>query len=344
MRNVKLFCEQKNNCVYLGFLISFILVATLISSGYSKDSQAYHWWIDHVGVAGWNALSSNLLQREVFFVILTKLVYQLGIGAISVFFIHALISLPIKFYLINKYSKDRFLSLAYFSSYYFILHDCTQIRYGMAVAFVYLGLVYLADNRKLLYSVIVIISAIAFHNAIIVFILMLFFTSRKSTSWILGMIAFAIILYPLNFNILMSEVIGYIVNSLEADGTRLHRLHSYLITPSSEMHLGLFSRHGLLIYFFAFVIFKYRNEFNKYELLCFNAFMLSIFFWILLKDSMDIQVRFNDAFGFSLVFLFPYVHKRFSEYMSERSAYMVLLLFCFMYLAKFVLYDNMVSI
>ena len=140
----------------------------------------------------------------------------------------------------------------------------------------------------------------------------------------------------------MSDLIGGMVDYFGIEGTRLNRLHAYLLRPSSDMHLGIFSRHGLLIYLFGIVIFKYRNVFNQYESLCYNAYILSIFFWILLKDSMDLQVRFNDMFGFSLVFLIPYVHRRLSEYVSERNAYIFLLLFFSAYLAKFIFHDKMV--
>jgi len=332
----------KKEYLYVGALFGFIIMATVISSSFSKDSVGYNQMFEVYGASGWGGLTTEIFTREVFILAASKVLYDLGLSSIFLFLIHAVISLPIKFYLIDKYSKDRFLSLAYFFSYFFILHDCTQLRFGMAVAFVYLGLHYLADNRRLVFSGIVILSAVLFHNAILLFIVMLLFTSRRSLLWLLGMLAIALMSYSVNLNIFMSDLLGDLVHYFGIEGTRLNRLHAYLLRPSSDMYLGIFSRHGLLIYFFGAVIFKYRNEFNKYESLCYNAFILSIFFWILLKDSMDLQVRFNDMFGFSLVFLIPYVHRRLSEYMSERNAYILLLLFFSAYLAKFIFYNKMV--
>lgn len=336
------FSETTKKYFYLGSLIGFILVATIISSSFSKDSENYNQMYEVLGASGWSAFYSEVFQREIFFLVVSKALYPLGFGATSLFFVHAAVSLSVKFYLIDKYSKDSFLSLAYFLSYYFILHDCTQLRFGMAIAFVYLGLHFLAANKRISFSCIVILSALLFHNAVIIFMVMLLFTSKKSLYWLLGMIAFAVMLYPLNFNIFMQDLTLNVIDYFGIEGTRLNRLHAYLLRPSSTLHLGIFSRHGLLIYFFGIVLFKYRGAFNKYETLCFNAFLLSIFFWILLKDSMDLQVRFNDAFGFSLVFLIPYVHRRLSEYVSERNAYILLLLFFSAYLAKFIFYDKMV--
>jgi len=338
--------ETNKKHIYLGLLISLIIVATIISSSFSKDSYAYNQMFLYYGASGWDGLSTEIYLREPFLLLASKILYNLGFGATLLFFIHAAISLPVKFFLIDKHSKDKFLSLAYFFSYFFILHDCTQLRFGMAVAFAYLGLHYLADNRKLIFSGIVTVSAVLFHNAIIVFIVMLLFTSKRSLSWLLGMVIVSIMLYSLNLNVVMLDFVGSILDYFDmwGEGTRLNKLHAYLSKPSSDMHLGIFSRHGLLIYFFGIVIFKYRNEFNKYETLCYNAFILSVISWILLKDSMDLQVRANDMFGFSLVFLIPYAHKRLSEYVGEKNAYILLILFFVAYLAKFVFYNKMVSL
>lgn len=336
--------ETNKQYIYLGLLLSLIAIATIISSAYSKDSHFYNLIFDRYGASGWSALSTNMLKHEPFFVLVGQLLYQLGLSSVFLFLIHAVISLPVKFYLIDKHSKDRFLSLAYFCSYFFILHDCTQIRFGMAVAFVYLGLHYLAENKRLIFSGFVILSAVLFHNAILVFIIMLLFTSRRSLVWLLWMVAAATMIYSINLNIVMIDLIGGVVDYFGIEGTRFNRLHTYLMKPRTDLHLGIFSRHGLLIYFFGIVIFKYRNVFNKFEVLCYNAFILSIFFWILMKDSMVLQVRFNDMFGFSLVFLIPYVHRRLSEYVSERSAYILLLLFFSAYLTKFIFYNKMVAL
>jgi len=334
----------RKQLLYLGALVVFIVISVVISSDFSRDSVAYNYKFNTYGASGWEGLPIEIFSQEPFILVVCKLIYALGLGAIFIFIIHSIIALPVKFYLIDKHSKDRFLSLAYFSSYFFILHDATQIRFGMAVAFVYLGLHYLADNRKLVFSGIVLLAAILIHNAILVFILMLLFTSKKSLLWLLGMVAVSVLLYPININTTMLGLLGSVVDYFGIEGTRLNELYVYMRTPSSDLHLGIFSRHGLLIYVCAIVIYKYRNTFNSYETLCYNAYVLSIFFWILLKDAMDLQVRFNDMFGFSLVFLVPYIHKRLSIYVSEKNAYIILVLLFTAHLAKFIFHDKMVAL
>lgn len=331
----------KKEYLYIGALICFIIIATVISSSFSRDSETYNRMFEMYGVFGWDALFTEMFQRETFFLLVSKVLYQLGLGSAFLFLMYSAISLSVKFYLIDTHSKDKWLSLAFFGSYFFILHDSTQIRFGMSVAFVYLGLYYLAEGKKLLFSAIVILSAVMFHFAGLVFIIMLLFTSKRSLLWLLGMVVVAVLLYPVNLNAVLLDLVGNAISYFDFNGTFLNKFFRYLSKPSSDIYLGMFGLHALLVYFCAIIIYQYRSKFNAYEMLCFNAFLLSIFFYILLKDVVDLQVRFRDMFGFSLVFLVPYIHRWLSEYLGKRNAYIVLLSFFTVYLIKFTLFDKM---
>jgi len=296
------------------------------------------------GASGWDALSAEMFQRETFILVVSKVLYQLGFGSIFLFLIYSIISLSVKFYLIDKHSRDKVLSLSIFASYFFILHDSTQIRFSMAVAFSYLGLHYLADNRRLLFSAIVILSAIFFHVSVLGFLIMLFFTTKKSLYWIIGLVVVAVLLYPLNLNIIFLELAGGTINYFNLQGTFLNNLYAFLQDPAGDGRFGLFNWRVLLVYFCVAVIYQYRGSFSRYETLCFNALVLSIFIYIFMKDVVEIQYRISGLFGFSLVFLVPYIHQWLSEYLRKRYAYIVLLSFFAVYLLKFAFYDKMIII
>ena len=330
--------------IYSGVLFGFIIMATVISWGYSRDSVTYNRFFEIYGISGWTQLSTEMFSREIFFLAVSKLLYSLGLNSVFLFLVYAATSLPIKFYLIDKHSKDKWLSLAFFVSYFFILHDSTQIRFGMAVAFVYLGLHFLADNKKFLFAAIVIFSAIFFHVASLAFIVMLFFTNKRSLGWLLVMICLAIPLYLVDFRAYLIDIVASVIGYYEISGTVLNKLHFYILSHNLDVHFGLFNWRVLLVYFCAIVIFQYRSVFSKYELLCYNALVMSIFIYILMKDVVEIQYRIGGLFGFSLVFLVPYIHQWLSEYMSKRNAYITLLSFNLLYLLKFAFYDKMIII
>lgn len=331
----------KKDTYYLGLLVFLIIIATVISSSYSRDSVAYNDFYNFYGWHEWGRLATEIFQREIFFLVVSKVFYTLGLDAVFLFFVYSAISLPVKFYLIDKYSKDRWLSLSFYISYFFILHDSTQIRFGLAIAVVYLGLRYLSENKKLMFVAIVLFSALMLHVVSIVFLLMLFFTTKRSWSWLLGMVAIAIVLYPVNLSEVALNFVGNVIDYFGLQGAILNRLHTVMLSPSSEIFLGMFSRFAILSYICAAVIFQYISKLSAYETLCFNAFLLSIFFYIILKDIPDLQVRFRDIFGFSLVFLVPYLYRALSTLTGERAAYALITLYLFVHFIKFTFFSGM---
>jgi len=335
-------CEWRYGGSYSLFIVGLVIIATIISSSYSRDSSNYVQMFNIYGASGWGAFSSEVVYRETFVVALSKLIHQLGLGSIYFFLIHAAISVPIKLFLISKYSRDKWLSIALFFSYFFILHDSTQIRFGLSVAFVYLGLSYLANGKKLIFSVIVLFSAIMFHYASLAFIVMLFFTNKNALLWLFGMVIFAVLLYPVNLNINFLWLLGEVTNHFDLHGSFVNKLQRSVESPSQQEYLGMFKPTMILVYLSIFVIYQYRDRFDAYERLCFNALVLTIFFYILFKDTVDLQIRFRDMFFFSLVFLVPFIHEWLSTFMGKRNAYVMLTLSFSVYLAKFIFYDKMI--
>jgi len=331
----------RNQYIYLAVLLIYIIVAAIISSDYSRDSFRYNFMIESYGASSWGSVVTEIHRHEMFFLVVSKVVHKAGLNSFFLFLIFAAISLSIKFWLISTHSKDKALSLALFSSYFFLLHDSTQIRFGMAVAFAYLALHFLADNRKLLFSVTVIFAAVMFHNAVLVFLVMLLFTSARSTLWVFGMIAVAFVLYPLDINAYIFELVKNIINYFDMGGTRLKNVYNLLLKPTQEEFLGAFKPTMILVYISAAVIYQYRNKFTNYERLCYNALLLTIFFYVLFKDVVDLQIRFRDMFFFSLVFLVPYIHNWMCRFVSKKAAYVLLAMSFTVYLAKFVFLDEM---
>ena len=334
-------CELKSYH-HFSVLLALIAIAAVVSWGFSRDSQNYIDIFNLYGASPWGALGEEALHHETFFIVASKVIYKLGLGSFFLFLLYAAISVSIKYHLIRAHSKDMLISLAFFSAYFFILLDSTQIRFGMAVSFLYLGLHYLSLDRKITFAMIVLASTVLFHVLSIAFIILLVLKDQRSTYWLIGMVVLSILLYPFDLRVLVLDVLRFVIEHLEIYGTFINKLYGYISKPSSDISLGIFYKKALLVYFCAFVIFRYRNSFTEYESLCYRALLLSIFFFILLNDIVDLQVRLSDLFGFALVFIVPYIHKWLAEYTGERPAYALLLVFFAAFLAKFAFYDKMV--
>ena len=333
--------DLRNYRHYL-ILLVLIIIAAIISWGYSRDSQNYIDIFNLYGSSAWSELSDEILHHEMFFIVASKVVYKLSLASFFLFLLYAAISVSIKYQLITIHSKNQLISLAFYLSYFFILLDSTQIRFGMAVSFLYLGIHYLSLDRRVIFVMIVLASTVLFHVLSIVFIIMLLLKDQRATNWLLGMVILSILLYPFDLRVLVLEALRFIIENLEIYGTFINKLYGYISKPSSDISLGIFYKKALMVYLCAFVIYRYRGSFTEYESLCYRALLLSIFFFLLLNDMVDLQVRLSDLFGFSLVFVVPYIHRWLAEYMSEKSAYALLLVFFTAFLAKFAFYDKMI--
>jgi hypothetical protein len=60
---------DKKNYLYLGLLIGMIIIATVISSDFSKDSSSYNQMFNMYGASAWGGLPVEMSQREPFLVV-----------------------------------------------------------------------------------------------------------------------------------------------------------------------------------------------------------------------------------------------------------------------------------
>ncbi|MDD8117538.1 EpsG family protein [Escherichia coli] len=90
-----------------------------------------------------------------FSLISTTFFYDNNIGIGFLFFIYAGLSISIKFYTIYKYSSSIYLSILVYVCVFYILHEMTQIRVGLASAFFLLGIhdLIMGNKRKYLMKI-----------------------------------------------------------------------------------------------------------------------------------------------------------------------------------------------
>ena len=93
--------------------------------------------------------------------------------ALITFFVYALIALSLKFVAISRLSEFFFLSLVVYFSNYFLLHEMTQIRVGVATAIFLFAIPYLQEKKYLHYFGMVLL-ALLFHYSSVLYILPLF--------------------------------------------------------------------------------------------------------------------------------------------------------------------------
>lgn len=109
------------------------------------------------------------VMTEPTYIYISRLVLLFGGTVTVVFFIYALISIPMKVSVVWKMTPYFFTALIVYIGMYYPLHDVVQIRAGVATAFVMLSVIPYT-NRKYLLSAILWLCAFLFHYSSVAFL------------------------------------------------------------------------------------------------------------------------------------------------------------------------------
>ena len=158
--------------VFTTLVVVLTLMAGLRPIGIDKDSWQYY--------AYYLGKFDDMVEYS--FILISDIV-RVAFGDVrGVFFIYALIAIPLKCYVFTKLSNEIFLLLGVYMSNFLILHDMTQIRVGAAMAFIFLGFYYLTQGRRWPCFFLILI-ATAFHVSAVLMLAILIFRNVELRSW-----------------------------------------------------------------------------------------------------------------------------------------------------------------
>ena len=139
----------------------FILFAGF--RGADLDFIEYEKMFENIQISSSQSLLQQaLIGKDVLFGLLMISISTLGLGTLTLFLISAIISVGVKLVAFRDAFGSSILGLGlYFSSFYF-LHDFTQIRLAIALAFCLLALVYVLKGKRRQYFIFCVL-ATGFH-------------------------------------------------------------------------------------------------------------------------------------------------------------------------------------
>jgi len=170
--------KSSNKVLILAFYVFFmVLIATTKSIEHTADALAYESMF-------YNNDSSLLeITTEPTFIYISRLVLLLG-GTLSVlFFLYAIISIPLKIITFNKLTPYIFTSLLTYIPIYYELHDLIQIRAGAAVAFLVSSIIPITKKKYLIATLLICIGALFHYSAIIFLPALLIGNKLLTASW-----------------------------------------------------------------------------------------------------------------------------------------------------------------
>ena len=145
-----------------------IIVATFRPLGMDNDSIAYEIYYYNFDNP------RSVLTVEYSFRVISEFIYNYFHNYRYLFLLYALLGTTIKFYSIKKLSPLPFLSVCIYIFTYYVVHEFTQIRAGVASAFLLLSLIPLSKGNKSLTLVVILFASLFHYSSLLMSILLCF--------------------------------------------------------------------------------------------------------------------------------------------------------------------------
>jgi hypothetical protein len=307
------------------YSVVFFAIVILLSLGYFFKFQKISYWIccflmilmagfrsseccmDYpIYVDYYNNISSiPFTFLEPTFFIIAWLSKVLSGSVAGVFVIYSILGVSLKATAFIKLTRFYSITLILYFGSFFLLHEMTQIRVGVAAAFLMLSIPAIVDRKPWQFLTYIILGCL-FHYSLITFAFVYFLKPDRLNRYIyLGMVFFAFIAFNLGLNLAsIFEIIrlGFISEKINAYKNMLaDGLHGeiMLLNPLLLLRILVLS---ILMYKFEFL-----QQRNKNAIILIKIYAFSIFFFIALADLPVLAGRLSQLFGIVEIILVPFV-------------------------------------
>lgn len=282
------------------FAIAVLLMATICAvqdESTNKDREIYGWLIDSVQ-------DGDSVSLEPGFFLLVKLLGTAFSGpdlAVAFFFVVAALSVSIKLQLFRTYGRSMFGCMAAFLSYFFLLHEMTQVRTGLAVAFLYLSWFAFAEGRTRDFWLLGLVAAL-FHYSCMLFVVAPVLFSPNSRIKFVCVLTVASI-----FAIISAAAGGATLSGLEylAEAAGIGKVGVYfeLLQEGvlSEISALRLLPHTLLLAVAALSWRRWRAD--RLTFFVFQIYLYGVLIFIILSPVPALAYRVSDLFLFAGIFV-----------------------------------------
>lgn len=249
----------------------FLLAAFRDGIGY--DFESYKIWYEMINH---QSMTSDYLNIEKGYFLLNKVCGSFFI----LIFVVAAIAVIIKLFYINKYSKDKLVSLILYFTGVFIMFDMGVIRQGISIAIALISIKYIVERRLIKFLFIIFIGSL-FHISIIVFIPLYFIGYKDySRKFIYGL---SLIIIIISFFNTSDEIVRLVTKlNIPLISSKITYYASY---ETGNVTISVIKRILFLILFTEF--FKRKNIKDKLSHVFLNGYFLSVIIMVLFS-SIDI--------------------------------------------------------
>lgn len=294
--------ERDKVLILIGYVIFMVLLATTKSVENTSDASLYEYYFYK------NDDLLIQLTTEPTYIYLSRMVLALG-GTISlIFFIYALISIPVKIKTLYNITPYIFTALVIYIPVYFELHDMIQIRAAAAATFLLSSLIPISQKHYWK-AIILILCGILFHYSAAVYLPFIVIGNRKfsiNVRFIIGfLLPVCLTMYLLKkdlFSLIpeMPNVIGYKIQEYkekaEIEGGSHFPLYAnlYYLSKCALLYICLY-------------FYNYLTERHRMAPLLITLFSVSVLFYPAMYTVPVIAGRISDLFGLVDCIIFTFL-------------------------------------
>jgi len=280
--------ENKNNKKYLLIVLLLILFAAFRDGNAVRDYNSY--------IVIYKNTSISL--KEMSFSLIAWLTKHIFFdNVIFLFIIYAIIGVGLKTYAIKELTTLYFLSLVIYISNFYILHELTQIRVGVATGFLLLCIKPLYE-RNLQKFIILASFAVFFHYSVLPIYFLWFLRSDRINKYIYAIIIpLSYIFYFSHFNLIELLIKLIPITYIQ---------QKYIIYKEAQLYAADGNKINVFNYLFLikcliFYILLWRYNYikikNKYIILLLKIEALSLASFIIFSTMPMFAFRINELLG-----------------------------------------------
>lgn len=296
MHSKNILNKNINSLFMFFFGLLLIIIAGFRPLEYFRDTENYLTMLHSF---------DNIWQSEPTFWILNQFNQLLLGGNDQIFFlIYAILAITIKIIAINRLSSLPLLSVYLYICLYFVLHEMTQIRVGVACGIFLLAIPDIVNKNFRMYLFKTLI-AMAFHYSAII-MLVLYFVNNKNINrkvyFFLPIIGFILAFIP-NLMLTIFTFFEFILPSVIANKVTIY---ISLIDNEDYNEINIFNLFTLsLVCIYYFALFNICRLKTKLDTVLIKLFGLQLFIYYAFSSIPTFAIRLSEFIGFSLILLIP---------------------------------------
>lgn len=314
--------------LYVSIGVLLVLTSAFRGDSVDNDYKAYLFMYNQI-------VDGITIMTEPTFVWIVHLTAILG-NPILLFVIYAIIGVSLKLIAIRTLTELWYLSLVVYISNFYILHEMTQIRAGVAAGLLLLCIkpIYERDwKRFLLFSVV----AFLFHASAIIILPLWILGCKNPRKLLLALsIPFAYLVYFSKINL-----VGVIpIPGVEEKILMYQRIQE--LGKEGFMEINVFNKVFLIkVLIFYLLLWKYEviMQYNKYCVIFMKIFCISLLSFPVFAVMPVIGFRVSELLGVVEIVLFPFIYYIFNPRIISRS---IIVFFCFVILSISIFYNKLI--